>query len=87
MAKPDPALLDPTRYPHSVEIPTRYADCDPNNHINNVALAAIIVPIYSNRRSAHNRAAHGSCGRQLHTGVADALLHRKAAMFRLYKSY
>jgi len=42
MARPDPALLDPSRYPHSVEVPTRYADCDPNNHINNVALAAII---------------------------------------------
>jgi len=42
MARPDPALLDPARYPHSVEVPTRYADCDPNNHINNVALAAII---------------------------------------------
>jgi acyl-CoA thioester hydrolase len=42
MSKPDPALLDPARYPHQVEIAPRYADLDPNNHLNNVALAAII---------------------------------------------
>ena len=42
MAKPDPALLDPDRYPHVCEVTTRYADLDPNNHINNVAMAAII---------------------------------------------
>ncbi|NOW45434.1 acyl-CoA thioester hydrolase [Novosphingobium sp. SG751A] len=42
MAKPDPALLDPAGYPHVCEVTTRYADLDPNNHINNVAMAAII---------------------------------------------
>ena len=42
MAKPDPALLNPAHYPHHVEVSTRYADMDPNNHINNVAMAAII---------------------------------------------
>lgn len=42
MAKPDPALLDPAGYPHICEVTTRYADLDPNNHINNVAMAAII---------------------------------------------
>lgn len=42
MAKPDPALLDPAVYPHMCEVTTRYADLDPNNHINNVAMAAII---------------------------------------------
>ncbi len=42
MAKPDPRLLDPALYPHACEIPTRYADLDPNGHINNVAQAAIV---------------------------------------------
>jgi acyl-CoA thioester hydrolase len=42
MAKPDPALLDPARYPHACEVTTRFADLDINHHINNVAMAAII---------------------------------------------
>jgi len=42
MAKPDAALLDPARYPFSCEVPTRFADLDPNGHVNNVALAAIV---------------------------------------------
>lgn len=42
MAKPDPALLDPAAYPHLCEVTTRFADLDPNQHINNVAMAAII---------------------------------------------
>jgi acyl-CoA thioester hydrolase len=42
MAKPDPHLLDPASYPYSHEVATRYADLDPNNHINNVAMAAMI---------------------------------------------
>ena len=40
MSRPGPALLDPARYPFSHVITTRYADIDPNNHINNVALVA-----------------------------------------------
>jgi acyl-CoA thioester hydrolase len=40
MAKVDPALLDLTRYPFHLVITTRFADVDPNRHINNVALAA-----------------------------------------------
>lgn len=42
MAKPDPALLNPAAYKHVCEVTTRYADLDPNQHINNVAMAAII---------------------------------------------
>jgi acyl-CoA thioester hydrolase len=42
MAKPDPVLLDPARYPFSCEIATRFADLDTNMHLNNVALAGII---------------------------------------------
>jgi acyl-CoA thioester hydrolase len=41
MAKPDPALLDPARYPFVCEIATRFSDLDTNLHINNVALAGI----------------------------------------------
>ncbi|WP_088310464.1 acyl-CoA thioesterase [Novosphingobium sp. B 225] len=41
MAKPDPALLSAGRYPFVHEISTRFADMDPNNHLNNVALAAM----------------------------------------------
>ncbi len=42
MAKPDPALLDPARYPFVCEIATRFGDLDINRHLNNVALVAII---------------------------------------------
>jgi acyl-CoA thioester hydrolase len=42
MARPDPALLDPARYPFTCEIATRFADLDTNMHLNNVALAGII---------------------------------------------
>jgi acyl-CoA thioester hydrolase len=41
MARPDPALLDPARYPFSNAVTTRFADLDPNGHINNVAMAAV----------------------------------------------
>ena len=42
MAKPLPHQLDSQRYPHRHLVPTRFSDLDPNNHINNVALAGII---------------------------------------------
>lgn len=42
MARPDPALLDLARYPFSHQITTRFADIDPNQHLNNVALAAMM---------------------------------------------
>lgn len=42
MAKPDPALLDPARYPFTCEMATRFADLDTNMHLNNVALAGIV---------------------------------------------
>lgn len=42
MAKPDPALLDPARYPFTCEIATRFSDLDTNQHLNNVALAGIV---------------------------------------------
>lgn len=42
MARPDAALLDPARYPFVHQITTRFADIDPNQHLNNVALAAMM---------------------------------------------
>lgn len=42
MPRPDTALLDPARYPFSHTITTRFADIDPNQHLNNVALAAMM---------------------------------------------
>lgn len=42
MPKPDAALLDPARYPYAHQISTRFADIDPNQHLNNVALAAMM---------------------------------------------
>ncbi len=42
MAKPDPALLDPARYPFHCTIEPRFADLDVNQHINNVAMAGIL---------------------------------------------
>lgn len=42
MPRPDAALLDPARYPFAHTITTRFADIDPNRHLNNVALAAMM---------------------------------------------
>lgn len=42
MAKPDPALLDPARYPFRCTIEPRFGDLDVNQHINNVAMAGIL---------------------------------------------
>ena len=42
MAKPDPALLDPARYPFRCDIETRYRDLDSNLHINNGVMASLL---------------------------------------------
>jgi acyl-CoA thioester hydrolase len=42
MAKPDPALLEPSRYPFRCEIETRYRDLDSNLHINNGVFASLL---------------------------------------------
>lgn len=41
MTRPDTARLDPARYPHREVIQTRFADLDPQGHINNVAMATL----------------------------------------------
>lgn len=40
--RPDPALFDPARYRFTHHTTTRFADVDPNQHLNNVALAAMM---------------------------------------------
>ena len=42
MAKPDPVLFDPARYPFKSEIELRVSDLDLNRHVNNVALVEIL---------------------------------------------
>jgi acyl-CoA thioester hydrolase len=42
MARPDPALLDPARYPFRCQIETRYRDLDSNLHINNGVFATLL---------------------------------------------
>ena len=42
MARPDPSLLRMERYPFTHSVTTRFADVDPNQHLNNVALAAMM---------------------------------------------
>jgi len=42
MSRPEPALLEPARYPFEHDVTTRFADLDPNDHINNVAMAALL---------------------------------------------
>ncbi|MBW8755032.1 MAG: acyl-CoA thioesterase [Sphingomonadales bacterium] len=42
MPKPDPALLDPVRYPFRCSIETRFSDLDLNQHLNNVSLVGLL---------------------------------------------
>ena len=42
MPKPDPALLDPARYPFACSIETRFGDLDLNQHINNAAMVGLL---------------------------------------------
>ena len=42
MPKPDPALLNPARYPYHGQIETRYRDVDSNHHLNNGVLASLL---------------------------------------------
>jgi acyl-CoA thioester hydrolase len=64
MAKPEPAFLQLARYPFRCEITTRFADTDVNQHINNVALAALIeesrVRFNDAARLAQSLGSHGA---------------------------
>ena len=42
MARPEPALLDPARYPFCCQIETRYRDLDSNMHVNNGVFATLL---------------------------------------------
>lgn len=50
--KPNPLRLNLQTYPHKVDIQARYADVDPQWHLNNVR----IVELYQEGRIAFNRA-------------------------------
>jgi acyl-CoA thioester hydrolase len=51
MAKPENWRLDPASYPSHVELQTRFQDMDINEHLNNVAFAAL----FENARVLVNR--------------------------------
>lgn len=59
MPKPDPALLDPARYPFSCTIETRYRDVDSNLHINNGVMASLLEEgrVRYHRESGYNAVA------------------------------
>lgn len=42
MDRPDPALLDPARYPFHCRIEPRFTDLDVNRHVNNVAMCGLL---------------------------------------------
>lgn len=42
MPRPDPALLDVTRYPFRHVLNPRFADLDVNHHLNNVAIVGLM---------------------------------------------
>jgi acyl-CoA thioester hydrolase len=48
--KPNSARLDPSIYPHTIEIHPRFADVDPQWHLNNVR----IVELYQEARISFN---------------------------------
>lgn len=55
-----PALLDYARYPFRHVITTRYADVDPNDHINNVALAAALEDVRARFNRSFDAGAMGA---------------------------
>ena len=61
MPKPDPALLDPARYPFRCTIETRFRDLDINMHVNNVSLAGILeeARVRFHRSSGYHDVMHG----------------------------
>jgi acyl-CoA thioesterase FadM len=50
--KPDPDRLDPQIYPYTIDVPTRFADIDPQWHLNNVRIAEF----YQEARISFNHA-------------------------------
>jgi acyl-CoA thioester hydrolase len=50
--KPHPSRLDPLIYPHTIDVQARFADIDPQWHLNNVRIAEL----YQEGRISFNRA-------------------------------
>ncbi len=42
MARPEPHMLDPLRYPFSTEVDVRFSDIDVNRHVNNVSMSNFV---------------------------------------------
>jgi acyl-CoA thioester hydrolase len=61
MPKPDPALLDPSRYPFLCEVFPRFDDLDLNQHLSNVSLAGILQEgrVHFHRASKYEDAVAG----------------------------
>lgn len=61
MAKPDPHLLDPARYPFDTEVDVRFSDMDVNRHVNNVSLSNFVEEgrVRFHRASGYNAAIAG----------------------------
>lgn len=61
MPKPDPAFLDPARYPFHCRIEPRFGDLDVNLHINNVAMATMLedARVRFHRESGYREALAG----------------------------
>jgi acyl-CoA thioester hydrolase len=71
LPKPDPALLDPARYPFHTEIEVRFGDLDPNHHVNNVSLAQYVEEgrVRFHRASGFHSALAGLGGRVASVGI------------------
>ena len=69
MAKPDPSLLDPARYPFSCQIETRYRDLDSNLHINNGVMASLLE---EGRVRFHSASRFGGVSSEMTAMVASA---------------
>jgi acyl-CoA thioester hydrolase len=61
--RPDPGRLQLSAYPHTLEVPARFSDLDPQNHLNNVAIGNF----YEEGRAHFNRRAFAQVGAR--TGV------------------
>lgn len=68
MPRPDPALLDPARYPFSCPVAPRFSDLDVNMHINNVAMIDLAQ---EGRVRLHHASGYTSVGGGSSTVVAS----------------
>jgi acyl-CoA thioester hydrolase len=63
--KPNPRRFDPSIYPHTLEITARFADMDPQWHLNNVRIAEF----YQEGRVSFNHALRAEIGFERERGT------------------